>query len=120
MDSMLPSEKSKKKIIKDYINGISKNQMIDDFMNKVYSNEIQVGNIILTVDEAKNWCLNKNIILDNDFAYFITYWVSSYNSKNVGQGIIGNWFGETKTLGDNIKGYIRDYVYPGLKKKGNK
>ena len=120
MDAMLPSEQKKKKIITDCIKGISEGQMITEFMNKVYNNEIRVGDTILNVDEAKEWCLNKNIILDNDFAYFITYCVSSYNPKNVGQGIIGNWFGETKTLGDNIKGYIKDYVYPGLKKKGNK
>lgn len=119
MDAMLPSEKIKKKIITDYITKGIENQMITDFMNKVYNNEIRVGDTILNVEEAKEWCLNKNITLNNDFSYFITYWASSYNSKNVGQGIIGNWFGETKTLGDNIKGYIIKHIYPGLKREEN-
>lgn len=120
MDAMLPSEKIKRKIIVNYITKGIENQIITDFMDKVYNNEIYVGDTILTIDEAKKWCLNNNISLNNDFAYFITYWATSYNSKNVSQQIIGNWFGETKTLGDNIKGYIRDYIYPGIRKMENK
>ena len=108
-EKMSEEEKSVSKIIKSNFKDTPNNILVMNFMNKVYKNEIKIGDTIATLDEAKDWCLKRHLNIDNDFRTFLLYWTVSYNSRCANQIVIGSWFNCSKALGDNIKYFVLQY-----------